>query len=160
MKERMQKISPNSDNCPGKNRTASDGYQEVQAFMGITENNLTEVCFTKDGLLERVLSLWNLNKAYKHVVSNKGKGGVDGMETEGLLPWLRAHKETMMSLLPTGRYKPNPVRIEILSRRIKDGRVISLIHKYLLSGVQVGRDHPFVRYADACLIFCKASVPR
>jgi retron-type reverse transcriptase len=30
--------------------------------------------------------------------------------------------------------------IEILSRTVKDGRVISLIHKYLLSGVMVG-DH-------------------
>lgn len=80
--------------------------------------------------------------------------------------------------------------IEILSRTIKDGRVISLIHKYLKSGVLVKgmfqsseegtpqggplspllsnimlheldkelerRGHPFVRYADDALIFCKS----
>ena len=79
--------------------------------------------------------------------------------------------------------------IEILSRTIKDGRVVSLIHKYLRSGViynglwhaseegtpQGGplspllsnimlneldqelarRGHPFVRYADDSMIFCK-----
>ena len=80
--------------------------------------------------------------------------------------------------------------IEILSRTIKYGRVISLIHRYLKSGVlakglfqsseegtpQSGplrpllsnimlheldkelerRGHPFVRYADDALIFCKS----
>jgi len=81
--------------------------------------------------------------------------------------------------------------IETLSRRIKDGRVISLIHKYLRAGVKVGgryeleengvpqgsplspllgnimldeldkelerRGHPFVRYADDGLIFCRSA---
>ena len=37
--------------------------------------------------------------------------------------------------------------IEILSRTIKDGRVVSLIHKYLRSGVI---------YADDSMIFCKS----
>lgn len=75
--------------------------------------------------------------------------------------------------------------IELLSHTIKDGRVISLIHKYLYAGVMVNgvyqpttegtpqggplspllsnivlnelerRCHPFVRYADDSLIFCK-----
>lgn len=63
--------------------------------------------------------------------------------------------------------------IELLSHTIKDGRVISLIHKYLYAGVMVNgvyqptmllneldkelerRGHPFVRYADDSLIFCK-----
>lgn len=80
--------------------------------------------------------------------------------------------------------------IEILSRTIKDGRVVSLIHHYLKAGVMVGhkfsysdegvpqggplspilsnillneldkelvrRGHPFVRYADDCLILVKS----
>ena len=80
--------------------------------------------------------------------------------------------------------------IEILSHTIKDGRVVSLIHKYLRSGVMnrglfetstegtpqggplspllsnimlneldkelESRGHPFVRYADDALIFCKS----
>jgi group II intron reverse transcriptase/maturase len=80
--------------------------------------------------------------------------------------------------------------IEVLSRKIKDGRVISLIHKYLRAGIMVGckheeslmgvpqgsplspllgnimldefdkelehRGHPFVRYADDSLIFCRS----
>lgn len=75
-------------------------------------------------------------------------------------------------------------------RRITDSRVVSLIHKYLLAGIQIGdksadslsgvlqggplspllsnimlreldkeperRGHPFVRYADGCLILSKS----
>ena len=80
--------------------------------------------------------------------------------------------------------------IEVLSRTIKDGRVVSLIHKYLNAGIMVShkfeesnvglpqggplspilsnillneldkelerRCHPFVRYADDCLIMVKS----
>ena len=80
--------------------------------------------------------------------------------------------------------------IEILSRTIKDGKVVSLIHKYLRSGIMnhgmfemskegtpqggplspllsnimlneldkelTQRGHPFVRYADDSMIFCKS----
>jgi group II intron reverse transcriptase/maturase len=80
--------------------------------------------------------------------------------------------------------------IEVLSRTVKDGRVVSLIHKYLNAGVVIRnkfeetrmgvpqggplspllsnvmlneldkelekRGHPFVRYADDMVIFCKS----
>lgn len=80
--------------------------------------------------------------------------------------------------------------IELLSRRVKDGRVVSLIHRYLNAGVMVRhkfedspmgvpqggplspvlsnilldeldkelerRCHPFVRYADDCLILVRS----
>ncbi|KKB45056.1 hypothetical protein HMPREF1212_05324 [Parabacteroides sp. HGS0025] len=226
MKGGMQKISTLRDNCLEKNRTASEGYRGVQTYIGITENNLTEVPFTQDALLERILSPSNLNTAYKRVVSNKGSGGIDGMSTDGLLLWLQVHKEELLSSLRAGGYRPTPVLrveipkeggkrrplgistvvdrlvqqsiaqvlspiyerifsddsygfrpgrschdalrksqlhvnsgykyvvdldlekffdtvshsrlIELLSRRIKDGRVISLIHKYLLAGVMIG----------------------
>lgn len=80
--------------------------------------------------------------------------------------------------------------IKVISRTVKDGRVVSLIHKYLNAGVLVAgkyeetrkgvpqggplspllsnimpneldkeltsRSHPFVRYADDCMIFCRS----
>lgn len=80
--------------------------------------------------------------------------------------------------------------IEVLSRTVKDGRVVSLIHRYLLAGVMfrhkfedsvegvpqggplnpilsnillneldkelTRRGHPFVRYADDCMILLKS----
>ena len=81
--------------------------------------------------------------------------------------------------------------IEVISRTVKDGRVVSLIHKYLNAGVLAAgkyeetkkgvpqggplspllsnimlneldkeltkRGHPFVRYADDCMIFCRSA---
>lgn len=52
----MQKTSTQSDNCPLKDRTASESYAGVQTFMGITENNLIEVRFGGDDLMERIVS--------------------------------------------------------------------------------------------------------
>ena len=106
----MQKTPTTSDNCQGNDRTESEDYLGVQTFIGITENNLTEVQFTEWDLLEQILSSPNLNKAYKQVVSNKGSGGIDGMETSGLLCWLRGHKDELFEAIFRENYKPNPVR--------------------------------------------------
>ena len=225
MQERMQKTSSQVNGCPQRDRTESEGYEGVQTYIWITEDNVVEVPFDKEHLLDVILSPSNLNKAYKCVVRNKGCGGVDKMPCEQLLPWLRANKDTLIKSLMDGSYRPNPVRrveipkdngkkrllgiptvvdrmvqqainqvltpiyekqwsrnsygflprrdchgalrkaqsiitdgykyvvdldlerffdtvshsklIEVLSRTIKDGRVVSLIHKYLRSGVMV-----------------------
>lgn len=223
----MQKTSAQANDCPQRDRTESEWYGGVQTFMWMTEDNIVEVPFDQEHLLEIILSPLNLNKAYKAVVRNNGNGGIDKMSCEQLLPWLKSNKDELIGSLRSGTYRPNPVRrveipkdngkkrllgiptvvdrlvqqainqiltpiyerqfsetsygfrpkrgchealrraqntvgegykyvvdldlerffdtvnhsklIEILSRTIKDGRVISLVHKYLLSGV-INRD--------------------
>lgn len=108
MKERMQKTLENG--CLRKDSSENEDYVGVQTFMGITENHLMEVPFTKDDLLERIISPSNLNLAYKQVRANGGSGGVDKMETEDLLPYLKAHKDFLLDSLKDGSYRPNPVR--------------------------------------------------
>lgn len=71
----MQKIS--KDTWLQKDRAEPESYAGGQTYMRITENNLTDVTTLKDGLLEQILSPSNLNRAYKRVRNNKGKGGVD-----------------------------------------------------------------------------------
>jgi len=199
-------------------------YAKVFAYQRIAENNDIITDFWTDNLLELILRKDNLNKAYKKVKSNKGAGGIDGMQVEKLLPFLRENQDELIQQIKLGKYKPNPVRrveipkeekgkvrmlgiptvvdrvvqqaiaqeltpiyeeqfsdssfgfrpkrgqhdalkrckkyveegyvyvvsmdlekffdtvnhsklIEVLSRTIKDGRVISLIHKYLNAGV-------------------------
>ena len=199
-------------------------YAEVSAHQRIAENNNIITDFQTDKLMEKILSNDNLNQAYKKVKSNKGAGGVDGMNVDELLSFLRDNGMQLKQQLMDGKYKPNPVRrveipketkgefrklgvptvvdrvfqqaitqvlspiyekqfsinsygfrpcrsahdalkqcqtnvndgyvyvvdmdlekffdtvcqsklIEVLSRTIKDGRVISLIHKYLNAGV-------------------------
>ena len=197
---------------------------EVFDYSKITEKSGVITDYWTNNLLELILRRDNLNKAYKQVKKNKGKGGIDGMQVDELLPFLRENQESLIQEIREGKYKPNPVRrveipketkgefrklgvptvvdrviqqaiaqelstiyeeqfsensfgfrpkrgahdalrqcqknvndgyvyvvdmdlekffdtvcqsklIEVLSRTIKDGRVISLIHKYLNAGV-------------------------
>ena len=199
-------------------------YAEVFDYSKITEKSSVITDYWTNNLLELILRKDNLNKAYKQVKRNKGKGGIDGMQVDELLPFLRENQRSLIQKIREGIYKPNPVRrveipketkgeyrqlgiptvvdrviqqaiaqeltpiyeeqfsensfgfrpgrgahdalrqcqknvdegyvyvidmdlekffdtvsqsklIEVLSRTIKDGRVISLIHKYLNAGV-------------------------
>lgn len=224
MMGRKQNIETLSDQS--SQRVEPEVLIGMQTFIGITENHLTAIKQEKGELLEYILSPSNLNLAYKQVKSNKGSGGIDRMEVDELLPYLRCHKDKLITSIYDGNYHPNPVRrveipksngktrnlgiptvvdrliqqaisqvlqplyepqfsptsygfrphrsahdallkcgeyisagyvftvdmdlekffdtvchsklIEILSRTIKDGRVSSLIHKYLNSGVLIG----------------------
>mgnify|MGYP000405844042 FL=1 len=264
--------------CLLNDRLEAESIEGAQTFMEITEGELITVQIDEKHLLEYILSPYNMNRAYRKVVSNGGSGGVDSMELKELLPYLKLHKDDLKSSILNGKYKPQPVRrveipkdngktrqlgiptlvdrviqqsisqvltpmyerqfsdgsfgfrpnrsahdalrkaqsiinsgyeyavgidlerffdtvnqsylIELLSHTIKDGRVISLIHRYLYAGVMVNgvyqpttegtpqggplspllsnivlnemdkelesRGHPFVRYADDSLIFCKS----
>ena len=211
----LQKVSAEQKECAG-----------VSTHQRITENNSTDTDLSTDDLLEKILDKDNLNAAFKKVKSNKGAGGIDGMDVDELLPYLRENREQLLQSIRDGKYRPNPVRrveipkeergkvrklgiptvvdreiqqaisqilspifetqfseysygfrpkrsahnainqcqrnvddgytyvvdmdlekffdtvsqsklIEVLSRTIKDGRVISLIHKYLKAGVVV-----------------------
>lgn len=202
-------------------------YAEVCESPRMTETDSTDTNQQKEGLLEQILSRDNLNRAYKQVVRNKGAGGIDGMQVDELLPFLKENKNELTQSLRDGKYRPKPVRrveipkengktrklgiptvvdrliqqaiyqvlspifekqfsgnsfgfrpkrsahdalrrcqtnitdgyryvvdmdlekyfdtvnqsklIQTLSETIKDGRVISLIHKFLRAGVMVGR---------------------
>lgn len=208
--------------CPQRDNAEHEGYAGAPTDKRITENNNTDADRKEDRLLERILSRENLNAAYKQVKRNKGAHGIDGMEVEHLLQYLKENGEELVKTVLDGKYRPNPVRrveipkdngkmrtlgiptavdrviqqaiaqelmptfepqfaetsygfrpkrsahdalrkckeyanegytyvvdmdlekffdtvnqsrmIEILSRTIKDGRVISLIHKYLTAG--------------------------
>ena len=89
-------------------------YAEVFAHQRITENNDIITDFQMDKLMEKILTNDNLNKAFKKVKSNKGAGGVDGMDVDELLSYLKDNGKQLKQQLMEGKYKPNPVRrIEI-----------------------------------------------
>ena len=60
--------------------------------------------------MDLILRKENLNEAYKQIKRNKGKGGIDGMQVNELLPFLRENQETLIQKIREGKYKPNPVR--------------------------------------------------
>ena len=85
-------------------------YAEVSAHQRIAGNNDTITDFQTNKLMEQILQSGNLNKAYKKVKSNKGAGGIDGMNVDELLAFLRDNQKQLVQKLREGKYKPNPVR--------------------------------------------------
>ena len=82
----------------------------VLDYRRIAEKIGTITDFWTDNLLELIIRKDNLNKAYLQVKRNKGKGGIDGMQVDELLPYLREHQTELIQQLRDGKYKPNPVR--------------------------------------------------
>ena len=68
------------------------------------ERNLTV------GLMDRVADPLNLQKAYRRVKANAGKGGVDGMEVKELGKWMKDNFQDLQAQLRTCSYNPDPVR--------------------------------------------------
>ncbi len=99
---------------PQREHAEHEGYAGALTDKRITENNNTNANSRESELLERILSRNNLNLAYKQVKRNKGAHGVDGMEVEHLLQYLRDKGEELVQLVLGGKYRPNPVlRVEI-----------------------------------------------
>ena len=61
-------------------------------------------------MLEEILDYRNITQALKRVTSNKGAGGVDGMQTDDLRDWLEANWTILKQSILEGSYRPQPVR--------------------------------------------------
>ena len=88
----------------------------VYAHERITGNPGTNTDFWTDNLLDTILRSDNLNAAYKRVKANKGSGGMDGMQVDELLPYLKDHRGELVRQLREGKYNPNPVRRVVLPK--------------------------------------------
>jgi RNA-directed DNA polymerase len=61
-------------------------------------------------MLEEILDYRNITKALKQVLSNKGAGGVDDMQTDELRDYLEANWVSLKQSILEGRYRPQAVR--------------------------------------------------
>ena len=61
-------------------------------------------------LLEQILSNDNMNIACKKVVSNKGAGGVDGVEIEDIREYIKDNWDSIKEQIRQRQYRPLPVR--------------------------------------------------
>ena len=61
-------------------------------------------------MLEEILDIRNIEYACKQVISNKGAGGVDGMQTDELRDFLKANWQPFRTGILTGSYEPDAVR--------------------------------------------------
>ena len=61
-------------------------------------------------MLEEILDIRNITLACKQVISNKGAGGIDGMQTDELRDFLKDHWQPFRTQLLEGSYQPQAVR--------------------------------------------------
>ena len=61
-------------------------------------------------MLEEVLDIRNVQKAFKQVVANKGAGGIDDMQTDELRDYLNANWQTLRKDILEGDYRVQAVR--------------------------------------------------
>jgi len=61
-------------------------------------------------MLEEILDIRNVQKAYKQVTANKGAGGIDDMQTDELRDYLNVHWQTLRGDILSGNYRAQPVR--------------------------------------------------
>ena len=61
-------------------------------------------------MLEEILDIRNVEKAFKQVTANKGAGGIDGMQTDELRDYLNANWQTLRTAIIQGNYAPQVVR--------------------------------------------------
>lgn len=57
-------------------------------------------------MIEKVINLRNLQKAYHQVVSNKGSAGVDGMSVKALSQHLQLNRDKILVAAKEGNYQP------------------------------------------------------
>ena len=96
--------------CPQRDSAEHKEYAEALIGQRMTENNITDADRQVGGLLERIVSAGNMNRAYKKVKKNKGASGIDGMKVEELLQYLKDHGEEIRQDILKGAYQPQPVR--------------------------------------------------
>lgn len=61
-------------------------------------------------MLEEILDIRNVQKAFKQVTANKGAGGIDGMQTDELRDYLNVNWQALRKEILEGHYRPKAVR--------------------------------------------------
>src|SRR5690606_27330005 len=61
-------------------------------------------------MLEEILDIRNVQRAFRQVTANKGAGGIDGMQTDELRDYLNTNWQTLRTTILKGKYHPQPVK--------------------------------------------------
>lgn len=61
-------------------------------------------------MLEKILNRRNIERALTAVERNKGAGGVDGLQSDELRPFLNSNLQCLLKRIEEGKYEPSPVR--------------------------------------------------
>lgn len=75
---------------------------EVHSISSASKDRRNDVQRYTSKMLEMIVERGNMRAAYKRVVANKGSHGVDGMEVDELLPYLKENWATIKTTTAGG----------------------------------------------------------
>ena len=106
----MDNVTPTNQESLNLDKGSDDGIETSQLQMYNCNPVDSEQAPLTNHLMEQIVDLDNLRKAYMKVVANKGACGIDGMTVEDMYAWCQQNIGELIELLMNGRYKPAPVR--------------------------------------------------
>ena len=93
-----------------ENKLETEGNVEVPSVFGVSSEEEIDTKTVTNELLEKILSKDNMNLAYKRVKANKGASGIDDMQVDELLQYLKENGEQIKEDIRNGKYNPKAVR--------------------------------------------------
>jgi len=99
---------------------------KVPSILSAFDNRRNSEKVYANNLMERILTRDNMNQAYRQVVRNKGKHGIDGMTVEELLPYLKENGDQLRKDILQGKYKPKSVRRAEISKSDRGVRLLGI----------------------------------
>lgn len=93
-----------------EDRLEAESNSGVLSNVSATQNGQNDEKKHSNTLLEEILDLANMVKAYKKVKSNKGAAGIDNMGVEELQPYMKENGKALKQKILSGEYVPQPVR--------------------------------------------------
>ena len=78
-----------------ENKLETEGNVEVPSVFDVSKLEEIDTKTVTNELLEQILSKDNLNLAYKRVKANKGASGIDNMQVDELLQYLKENGDQL-----------------------------------------------------------------
>ena len=79
--------------------------EKCESILSAFDNRRNGENVYASNLMEKILAKDNMNEAYKRVVRNKGKHGIDGMTVDELLPYLKENGNQLRKDILKGKYR-------------------------------------------------------
>lgn len=93
-----------------ENKLETEGIVEVPSVFAVSTEKKIDTKTVTNELLEKILSRDNMNVAFKRVKANKGARGIDNMQVDELLQYLKENGNQLKEYIRNGKYNPKAVR--------------------------------------------------
>ena len=93
-----------------ENKLETEGNVEVPSIIDVSPKEEIDTKTVTNELLEKILSKDNMNLAFKRVKANKGTSGIDDMQVDELLQYLKENGDQLKESIRNGKYNPKAVR--------------------------------------------------